>query len=30
MDALRKVHAAPAECQKLAPPVRIQRAIRLN
>jgi cyclophilin family peptidyl-prolyl cis-trans isomerase len=30
MDVVRKIHAAPAEGQKLAPPVRIQRAVRLN
>lgn len=30
MDVLRRIHAAPADGQMPAPPVRIQRAIRLN
>jgi cyclophilin family peptidyl-prolyl cis-trans isomerase len=30
MDIVRKIQASPAEGQQLAPPVRIQRAIRLN
>ena len=28
MDVVRQIHAAPAEGQKLTPPVRIQRAVR--
>lgn len=30
MDVVRKIHASPADGQKLTPPVRIQRAIRLD
>jgi len=30
MEVVRKIHAAPAEGQLLTPPIRIQRAIRLN
>jgi peptidyl-prolyl cis-trans isomerase A (cyclophilin A) len=30
MEVVRKIHAAPAEGQRLTPPIRIQRAIRLN
>jgi len=30
MDLVRKIHAGPADGQLLAPPIRIQRAIRLN
>jgi len=30
MDVVRKIHASPAEGQKLTPPIRIQRAIRFN
>jgi len=30
MDVVRKIHAAPAEGQRLTPPIRIQRAVRLN
>ena len=30
MDVVRKIHASPAEGQKLTPPVLLQRAIRLN
>ena len=30
MDVVRKIHAAPADGQTLKPPVRIQRALRVN
>ncbi len=30
MDVVRKIHASPADGQSLKPPVKIQRAIRLN
>ena len=30
MDLVRKIHAMPADGQKLNPPFRIQRAVRLN
>jgi cyclophilin family peptidyl-prolyl cis-trans isomerase len=30
MDVVEKIHQSPAEGQKLVPPIRIQRAIRLN
>jgi peptidyl-prolyl cis-trans isomerase A (cyclophilin A) len=30
MDVVRKIHASPAEGQKLAPAIRIQRAVRLE
>jgi cyclophilin family peptidyl-prolyl cis-trans isomerase len=30
MDVVRKIHASLAEGQKLTPPIRIQRAVRLN
>lgn len=30
MDVVRRIQAAPADGQKLTPPVRIQRAVRLN
>ncbi|HEY5911930.1 MAG TPA: peptidylprolyl isomerase [Verrucomicrobiae bacterium] len=30
MDLVRKIHAGPAQGQQLNPPVRIQRAVRLN
>jgi cyclophilin family peptidyl-prolyl cis-trans isomerase len=30
METVRKIHAAPADGQTLSPPIRIQRAIRLN
>jgi len=30
MDLVRKIHEAPADGQRLTPPIRIQRAIRLN
>ena len=30
MDLVKKIHAAPAEGQSLKPPIRIQRAVRLN
>jgi cyclophilin family peptidyl-prolyl cis-trans isomerase len=30
MNLVRKIHAAPAENQRLSPPIRIQRAVRLN
>lgn len=30
MDVVRKIHAAPSDGQKLTPPIRIQRAVRLN
>lgn len=30
MDVVRKIHAAPADGQTLTPPIRVQRAIRLN
>ncbi|MHB8970060.1 MAG: peptidylprolyl isomerase [Pirellulaceae bacterium] len=30
MDVVHKIHAAPADGQQLTPPVRIQRAVRLN
>ena len=30
MDVARKIHSSPADGQKLTPPIRIQRAVRLN
>ncbi|HOW64864.1 MAG TPA: peptidylprolyl isomerase [Candidatus Paceibacterota bacterium] len=30
MDVARKIHSSPAQGQQLTPPIRIQRAIRLN
>jgi peptidyl-prolyl cis-trans isomerase A (cyclophilin A) len=30
MELVRKIHAAPSDGQSLTPPIRIQRAIRLN
>ncbi len=30
MDLIRKIHASPADGQQLTPPIRIQRAVRLN
>jgi arylsulfatase A-like enzyme/cyclophilin family peptidyl-prolyl cis-trans isomerase len=30
MDVVRRIQAAPADGQKLTPPIRIQRAVRLN
>lgn len=30
MDVVRKIHAAPADGELLTPPIRLQRAIRLN
>ncbi len=30
LEVLRQIHTAPADGQKLTPPIRIQRAIRLN
>ena len=30
MNVVKKIHAAPAEGQSLKPPIRIQRAVRLN
>jgi peptidyl-prolyl cis-trans isomerase A (cyclophilin A) len=30
MDIVRRIHQSPAEGQKLVPPIRIQRAVRLN
>jgi peptidyl-prolyl cis-trans isomerase A (cyclophilin A) len=30
MDVVRRIHTHPAEGQQLTPPVRIQRAIRLD
>lgn len=30
MDVVRKIHQSPANGEKLTPPIRIQRAVRLN